>query len=563
MKSMDLIERLRVRMRLKFDPDNGKIWLDEHRMLLLHTNAFGALRKELFDSLGCERARGLLVRMGFVSGQKDAELIKKLAGDESLEDIFLAGAEMHMLEGMVKASKVRCKIDMDAGTFDGVFLWESSWEAESHAQLFGIGSKHACWSQIGYASGYASAFMNRLVVFRETQCKACGAHQCRIEGKLAEDWNDSVHLGYFSPDNIVAELKELQQKVAELKETLRKQQHPGTLIGVSASFREAFHLLSQASASTINVLLLGETGVGKERFARWLHENGPRASTPFIAVNCAAIPHDLIESELFGVVKGAYTGAEQSRPGRFERANGGTLFLDEIGDMSQATQVKLLRVLQTGEVERLGDESVRKVDVRLVAATNVDLQRAIADGRFRADLYYRLATYPVLIPPLRERPADLSLLIDALIEKNSLRYQKKVRGVTDRARQMLAQHAWPGNIRELENVIERGMLLVPAGGYIEINHLFAIVPPNVGAGVILAGNGRLNDALVARDDVLCQKLLEEDFNFDLHEQKLIKLAVHKAKGNLTHAARLLGITRRQLSYRCARNRVNIASPDEQ
>jgi two-component system, NtrC family, response regulator HydG len=298
-------------------------------------------------------------------------------------------------------------------------------------------------------------------------------------------------------------------------------------------------------------------------FARWLHENGPRANKPFIAVNCSAIPHDLIESELFGVTKGAYTGAEQSRPGRFERANGGTLFLDEIGDMSQAAQVKLLRVLQTGEVERLGDENVRKVDVRLVAATNVDLQRAIVEGRFRADLYYRLATFPVVIPPLRERPADLSLLIDSLIEKNSQRYQKKVRGVTDRAREMLAQHSWPGNIRELENVIERGVLLVPNGGYIEINHLFAIVPQSMAEGMNLAGNGCLADKSDRAREELYEQLLEEDFDFELHEQKLLKLALKKAEGNFTHAARMLGITRRQLSYRCSRHQIDAPSHDDQ
>jgi transcriptional regulator with GAF, ATPase, and Fis domain len=155
------------------------------------------------------------------------------------------------------------------------------------------------------------------------------------------------------------------------------------------------------------VLLLGETGVGKEMFARWIHDHGNRAEQPFVAVNCAAIPHDLLESELFGVQKGAYTGAQASRAGRFERAHGGTLFLDEVGDLSPAAQVKLLRVLQTGEVERLGDDQTRKIDVRLVAATNVDLQQAIAAGRFRADLYYRLATYPVVIPPLRERRSDI------------------------------------------------------------------------------------------------------------------------------------------------------------
>lgn len=549
---MDLIERFNLRSRLRFDPENGEIWLDEGRMLLLHTKAFGALRKELFDSVGVERARGLLVRMGFESGKKDAELAKKIVGNNSLEDIFLLGAEMHMLEGMVKAKMVSSEIDLELGTFYGEFLWEYSWEAESQCQLFGVGKDHACWSQIGYASGYATAFMNRFVVFRETECKACGAANCRIVGKLAEDWNDPDYLRYFDPDNIVRELMELQEEVAQLRASLSNDRQPGSLIGVSSGFRQAFDLLNKACPSTISVLLLGETGVGKERFARWLHDNGPRADKPFVAINCAAIPHDLIESELFGVTKGAYTGADQSRPGRFERAHGGTLFLDEIGEMSQSAQVKLLRVLQSGEVERLGDNKVCTVDVRLVAATNVNLQQAIADGRFRADLYYRLAAYPVTIPPLRERRADLPLLIDALIEKHSLRYHKKVRGVTDRALLMLSKYPWPGNIRELENVVERGVLLVAAGGYIEIDHLFANIEELVRKGEGISGDGHLHEAEDGHHEVRYEQLLSEGFNLNTHEDGLLKFAVEKSNGNLTHAARLLGITRRQLSYRLSR-----------
>lgn len=553
MKPMDLMERLNLRSRLRFDPENGEIWLDEGRMLLLHTKAFGALRKELFDSLGMERARGLLVRMGFESGKKDAELAKKIVGNNSLEDIFLVGAEMHMLEGMVKARMVHSEINLELGTFYGEFLWEYSWEAESQCQLFGIGKDHACWSQIGYASGYATAFMNRFVVFRETECKACGAANCRIVGKLAEECEDPDYLHYFHPDNIVRELMELQEEVAQLRANLANERTPGSLIGVSAGFRQAFGLINKASPSAISVLLLGETGVGKERFARWLHDNGPRADKPFVAINCAAIPQDLIESELFGVTKGAYTGADQSRPGRFERAHGGTLFLDEVGEMSQAAQVKLLRVLQTGEVERLGDNQVCKVDVRLVAATNVNLQQAIADGRFRADLYYRLATYPVLIPPLRERRADLPLLIESLIEKHSLRYHKKVRGVTDRALLMLSRYPWPGNIRELENVIERGVLLVANGGIIEIDDLFANIEEPLRKGEAIAGDGHLHEAADAHQGMPYDQLLSGDFNLNTHEDGLLKFAVEKASGNLTHAARLLGITRRQLSYRLSRH----------
>ncbi|RJG02494.1 sigma-54-dependent Fis family transcriptional regulator [Noviherbaspirillum sedimenti] len=552
MKLTGLIERLNLRSRLRFDPENGEIWLHENRMFLLHAQAFGALRKELFDSLGVERARGLLVRMGFESGKKDAELAKRIVGDNALEDVFLLGAEMHMLEGMVKVRAVDSKINLEQGAYHGEFIWEYSSEAEAHIQQFGIGNEHACWTQIGYASGYATAFTNKLVIFREMECKACGAANCRIVGKLAEDWDDPDYLCYFRPDNIQGELTELREEVAQLRETLSSEKMPGSLIGVSDGFRKAFNLVSKAAPSAISVLLLGETGVGKERFARWLHDNGPRADKPFVAINCAAIPHDLIESELFGVTKGAYTGADQSRPGRFERANGGTLFLDEVGEMSLAAQVKLLRVLQTGEVERLGDNRVFQVDVRLVAATNVNLQDAIAAGRFRADLYYRLATYPITIPPLRERRADLPLLINSLIEKHSTRYHKKVRGITDRALLMLSQYSWPGNIRELENVIERGVLLVSAGGYIEVDDLFAQIEQLQREGQEIASDGHLHGKSDVRTPDDYEQLLSDGFDLNAHEDSLLKFAVDKANGNLTHAARLLGITRRQLSYRLSK-----------
>ncbi|KAJ8137173.1 hypothetical protein OY671_009614, partial [Metschnikowia pulcherrima] len=201
------------------------------------------------------------------------------------------------------------------------------------------------------------------------------------------------------------------------------------------------------------VLLSGETGVGKEVFARWLHENGPRAAGPFVAINCAAIPLDSVEAELFGVRRGAYTGADETRAGRFERADGGTLFSDEVGDLPLAAQVKLLRVSQTGELERLGDTRPIKVDVRIVSATNAHSEEAIREGRFRSDLYYRSATYPVSIPPLRERGADMGLIACMSVDRFSPSYGKHVPGFTDRALWTLEGYDWPGNVRELENVI--------------------------------------------------------------------------------------------------------------
>jgi len=551
MAAPPLIEQFNLRSRLRFNLEAGRIWLDENRMLLLHARSLGALRRELFDTLGPVRARGLLLRMGFTSGQQDAELARKLVGEGDDFDVFRIGPQLHAFEGLVKVAVTDAEIDWAQGVFRGEAEWEGSWEAESHLQNFGPGDAPACWSLVGYASGYTSQFFNRRIVFRETRCVARGDAKCVIVGKPAEEWEDDGYLDYFHPDDVDGQLRKMAAELDDLRGQLRVKASPGRLVGNSPGFRQAFELLSKAAGSPISVLLLGETGVGKEVFARWLHEHSDRADKPFVAINCGALPGELIEAELFGVEKGAYTGAQQSRPGRFERADGGTLFLDEAGDLAPATQVKLLRVLQTGEFERLGDQKTRKVDVRLVAATNVDLKKAIADGRFRADLYYRLATYPVTIPPLRERKSDIPLLAASLLEKYAQAYNKRLDGVSDRAMQMLMAHAWPGNVRELENLIERGVLLAPEGHPVEAEHLFADLPGAVEVGIDPSG------VVVGQDDTrragLCEQLLDTAFDLNHFEQQLLDLAVHRAGGNLARAARSLGITRRQLDYRLKRN----------
>ncbi len=543
------LERFNLRSRLRFNIDAGQIWLDESRMLLLHAKALGALRRELIDSLGAKRAHGLLFRMGFAAGQEDAERASKLLGEGDNYDVFQIGPELHAFEGLVKSTITEADIDWEQGTFFGEVVCENSWEAESHLQQYGIGEDTACWTLSGYASGYVTRFFRRFIVFRETQCTCRGDHQCIMVGKPVETWGDDAYLEYCRPAEMDTVYQDLAQELWQLRGRQREQMPSGKLVGGSPAFRTAFDLLSKAARSPITVLLLGETGVGKEVFAQWLHENSDRAGQPFVAVNCAAIPNDLIESELFGVQKGAFTGAQQSRPGRFERADGGTLFLDELGDLSPSAQVKLLRVLQIGEVERLGDDKTRKVNVRLVAATNVNLQQAIAEGRFRADLYYRLATYPVAIPPLRERKSDIPILVGALLEKYAPAYNKTLHGLTDRAMQALMAYNWPGNVRELENLVERAVLLAPSGGQIELEHLFAGSAPATPQGVPVDGRGQVGNAEELRREQLYDSLLDDGFDLQAHENRLLELAVRRANGNLTHAARLLGITRRQLAYR--------------
>ncbi len=543
-----IIDRFDLRSSLRFNIETGHISLNESRMMLMHTKAFGALRKELFDSLGTKRAQSMMLRMGFISGQQDADLACKLYGEADNYDVFSIGPELHAFEGMVKSTITESKINWDDGSFYGLVDLENCWEADSHMDLFGAGDDTACWSIAGYASGYVTRFFKRFIVFRETQCVCRGDEKCVIEGRPAEAWGDDDYINYFSADSSDFQLREMEEELNQLRGRQREHVDQGKLLGCSAGFKKAFSLLTKAADSPINVLLLGETGVGKEVFANWLHENSDRADKPFISINCGAIPHDLIEAELFGVKRGAYTGAEQSRPGRFERADGGTLLLDEVGDLSLSAQVKLLRVLQSGEVERLGDHKVRKVNVRLIAATNVNLQEAIADGRFRADLYYRLATYPVEIPPLRERKADIPILAKAMVEKFSPLYKKKLSGISDSAMELLIANEWLGNVRELENLVERGVLLAPNGGMIEIDHIFSEgIHKNLGGQV--GQQGMVDDPIKAKYKKVCDELLQEGFDLHKHEAHILELAVQRSNGNLTHAANLLGITRRQLAYR--------------
>lgn len=535
--------------RLRFDPDHGSVWLDEQRMLLLHSRSLGALRNELLKSLGADRASALLMRMGYDSGAQDAELARKLVGDASLEDVFLIGARLHSLEGMVKVEVVSSELDLDKGVFRGEFRLSESWEAEAHIEAFGIGTICTCWSQIGYASGYVSSYMGRQVVFRETMCRSKGDACCYIIADTAENLaHEDLYVRAFLPDDIAGQLDEMAQEISQLRSYLRRDLQPGSLIGRSQKFTRAFDLLRKAAASPITVLLTGETGVGKEVFAKWLHDNSPRSGAPFVAVNCGAIPHELIESELFGVEAGAYTGAHRMRVGRFERADGGTLFLDEIGDMPLAAQVKLLRVLQTGEVERLGGEKVRKVDVRLVAATNADLTAAVSEKYFRRDLLYRINAYPIEIPPLRERTEDIPLFVDAMLNRLSDRHGKVVHGVSDRAMQTLLAHDWPGNIRELENILERGVILTPPGGRIDADILFPQKADQDRCNAVVDAKGRVHN--VASEVPIDRALREiESLTMAMHEERLVKEAMRRARSNVSKAAALLGITRRQLQYR--------------
>ncbi|MGH1462295.1 MAG: sigma 54-interacting transcriptional regulator [Neptuniibacter sp.] len=542
--------------QIQFAYEDGKIWLDEQRMLLIHSAVMGSLRQELIASLGLERAKGFLMRFGYQSGMRDAEFAHKIRPEISTDEAFLVGPQMHCIKGMVRVQPVALEFDVDKGEFYGEFHWFDSYEAEVHINDFGIAEDPICWTLLGYASGYCSYYMGKKIMFKELQCSGCGHDHCHIVGKPAEEWEDQEELERcLLPDPIIEELFALRYEMSTLREHLKDNRCSSDVqmfnsVGQSEAFKHVCHLIERASSSTVTVLLQGETGVGKEVVARGLHKTSERSDKAFIAVNCACIPPDLIEAELFGVRKGAYTGATQSREGKFERANGGTIFLDEVVELNPRAQAALLRVLQEGEMERVGDNQVRKIDVRVVAATNENLTEAVKAGKFRADLFYRLNVYPVQIPPLRERVEDIPLLIEHFLEKYHTMYNKKTMGVSGKALQSLMKYKWPGNIRELENMIERGIILTDNNRTIDMKSFFpSLAEPSHPLNVASSGALQNSDETSNESNDLVDQLLGSEFDLNSFEQTLLERAMAKASGNVTQAARLLGITRPQMAYR--------------
>ncbi len=325
----------------------------------------------------------------------------------------------------------------------------------------------------------------------------------------------------------ILERLETMREVKALRRQLREHGTFGTIIGNSPEMRKIYQVIEQAAPTGASVLITGESGTGKELVAQTIHQLSPRGGFPFIAINCAAIPETLLESEIFGHEKGAFTGAADRRQGCFELADRGTLFLDEIGEMTPATQVKLLRVLQERRFRRLGGRTEQSVDVRVIAATNIDPAEAVKAGKLREDLYYRLNVFAFRLPTLRERKEDLPLLIQAFINEFNQRNQKSIAGVDQQAMRMLEHYAWPGNVRELRNVVERATILAP-GPFIEAKHL----PP------VLAEEPPVEQQP--------QLALAPGTTVEEAERRLIMMTLAHTRDNKTRAAEILGISLKTL-----------------
>lgn len=547
-----------LRENLIFRPEEADIRLGNRRMLLVDEIGLTLTRRELIQALGHDRARGVLSRIGYGIGVADAQFALDLRKGGSLLDVYRAGPQLHSLKGAVKVEELAFQADFKAGAFYGEYNWHNSAECLSHRAAFGVGTQPAGWQQVGYASGYASTFFGRPMVFRELRCVAMGHDHCYLVGKPADEWPDAeAELRWFRAETYNhssgGKVPSGEQTNGDPSGSALGTRH---MVGASAEFNSVLHLVNRVAPTRAPVLFYGESGVGKEVFAREVHRRSNRSAKPMLALNCAAIPEALVEAELFGVEKGAYTGADAGRPGRFERAAGGTLFLDEIGTLSLAAQGKLLRVLQEGEFERVGGTRTLSADIRLIAATNADLRADVTAGRFRADLFHRLSTFPIHIPPLRERIADIPVLANHFLQRLSSRHNRSGMHFSSDLIRYFHEYHWPGNIREMENLIERGIILVHDDEPIDVHHLTlgsvfsresdgaAYEPDPFHAFVI----SRQSSPIKGQYNGLCEKLLDSGVDITRLNDTLIAAAVERSEGNLSAAARRLGMTRAQLNY---------------
>ncbi|HRC55016.1 MAG TPA: sigma 54-interacting transcriptional regulator [Kofleriaceae bacterium] len=469
---------------LELDPLSGVIRFAGQRALLLDAVAMGVLRKYLVENFGLIAARTVLTQFGFAQGWRLADAVKTEFTWDDENEWRRAGPRLYALGGLFR---IEPGSDSPLSP-DGVMLG-GSYEAEQHLVHFGRADESVCWTLCGLISGYLSRIAGEEIFVLEDRCLGKGDAACHVFGRTRLAWGESraAELQFFQSKRLKEGLEVSLQRVIEslkvAERTLRARRRALVavvrdkeiveqegLVAKGAAMRQLLDLARRVAKVDSTVLITGESGTGKERIARLVHQESTRAAGPFIAVNCGAITETLLESELFGHVRGAFTGATGDRPGLFEAANGGTLLLDEIGEVSPAMQVRLLRTLQEREIRRVGDNKARRIDVRILAATNRDLVHQVAEGAFRQDLYYRLKVVELRVPPLRERRDDILPLARVLFAEAALRMQRKITSLAPAVADQLLRYHWPGNVRELENAMECAVALA-RGSRVELDDL--------------------------------------------------------------------------------------------
>lgn len=476
------IEDLNHNSLLEFDSEGGTLRLAGQRALLLDAVAMGVLRKYLVENFGITAARAILTQFGFAHGWRLAEAAQTAFEWDSPEEWQNAGMKINSLQGLFSPAPGSKSPLSKEGAMVG-----SSYESEQHLLHFGSSEAPVCWTVSGITSGYLSRTTGKEIYILEDRCLARGDSACHLLGRTKAEWGETraEELRFFDEKRLVecldVSLHRVTQTLKLMEGKIRKHERrlirlapeadPASgLVAKSSEMRQLLDLTRRMAKVDVTVAISGESGTGKERIARLLHDESARATGPFIAINCAAITESLLESELFGHARGSFSGALHDRPGLFEAANGGTLLLDEIGELPLGMQTKLLRVLQEREVRRVGENKSRPIDVRIVAASNIDLETAVAENTFRQDLYYRLKIVALHVPPLRERREDILTLSRVLMTESATRMSRASKNLSTAAADRLLAYQWPGNVRELENAMERAVAL-SEGARIELADL--------------------------------------------------------------------------------------------
>jgi len=531
---------------LDFHSDRGLILLGNERMLIESAAAIGLHRVDLIQILGAERARLIMFRLGYAHGYENGLTLKERFGFKTAAEL---GPVFHTLQGM-SGAKMLVRINDPVGaSFHEDGMWINSLEVEQHLRHQGTSDVPVCWMGVGYVSGYQSAVHAKSIVFREVSCMGMGDPSCRIEGRDTAAWGaeldsflrDDAHDGNLSGlqalrDAIERNHRTVPQPPAPASSIAQHQaasRHPeeakpfvvvsgnDRFIVRSADMQKAIERARRVAPLKATVLIQGESGTGKEFFANFIHRQSGRSSEPFISVNCAALTETLLESELFGHVRGSFTGAIRDKLGLFQLARNGTLFLDEVGEMSLSVQAKLLRVLESGEIRKVGGDANIKVNARVVAATNRDLRLASSQGRFRQDLFFRLAGFMIELPALREQREAIPHLAYEFLREMAPNFGKPTAALSPKAVELLMRYDWPGNVRELKHALQHA-LIVSRGAVIEEADFPSML--------------------------LSQTAVPSENSPDLkvNERNMIAKVLRECGGNRTAAARALNISRATL-----------------
>jgi two-component system response regulator HydG len=516
---------------LEFVPQLGLVLLRDRRVVIMEGDILGELRRMILESVGWERCKPIVFEFGYHAGLKDAQSLGQMYNWNNREEWFRSGLVMQTQRGQGRAQLTRFELSPDNSSLRMEGRWYNSYEVDSHERLKLTTTGPVCYVLSGYLSGFGTVCFGKQVLVMERQCSMQGKRFCTFEGRFLEEWGD---IGQKAMEEY--RVHDLGEKLETLRRTLdvyrsrslpmevksgerpddKKKNPPDWVVCRSRAMEQVMDLARRVAESRAIVLLTGETGVGKEIIARYIHYVSRGGSFPYLAINCTTLPDPLLESELFGHVKGAFTGAHRNNRGLFLEAGAGTIFLDEIGDLAPSLQMKLLRVLEDRKVRPVGGSKETPVKARVIASTNKDLDRLIEEKAFRSDLYYRINVFQIRIPSLQERRDDILPLARFFLRKHC----PKCPGFSPNVVDVLESYPWPGNVRELEHAIEHATILA-GKEKIQLVHLPPALNPQRLASV--------------RETIEGWPSLEE------LERRYIQQVLQRFGGKKAQAARALGI----------------------